>query len=171
MDITVYTSPTCTYCHQVKRFLSERGIDFIERDVSMDRSAAQEMMEISHQMGVPVTVVDGQVVVGFNRQQLEQLIVSTGQPIHFGVKAADADKIAKQLDMAAVSGAYIGTVKASSLAERAGLRTGDIIIDLNSTSISGIDTLQKSFARLKKGSHLKITYLRCGQKKQTQVII
>ncbi len=171
MGVTVYTSPTCTYCHQVKRFLSEQGIDFIERDVSMDRSAAQDMVDISHQMGVPVTVIDGQVVVGFNRQRLEQLIVSAGQPIHFGVKAVNADRIANQSNVANISGAYIGTVKASSLAERAGLCTGDIITGLNSTTISGIDSLQKIIAHLKKGSHLKITYLRGGRKKQTQVII
>jgi putative serine protease PepD len=137
----------------------------------MDRAAAQEMVDISHQMGVPVTVIDGQVVVGFNRQRLEQLIVSAGQPIHFGIKAADADKIANQLNVANISGAYIGTVKTSSLAEQAGLRTGDIVTGLNSTTISGTDSLQKTIAHLKKGSHLKITYLRDGYKKQTQVII
>ena len=57
MNVTVYTTPTCHYCHQVKQFLSQRGIKFTEHDVSVDRAAAAEMVSKSGQMGVPVITV------------------------------------------------------------------------------------------------------------------
>jgi glutaredoxin 3 len=74
MEIIVYTTPTCPYCHQVKHFLSERGVKFTERDVSVDRAAATEMIQKTGQRGVPVITIDGQVVVGFDRARLEQLL-------------------------------------------------------------------------------------------------
>lgn len=74
INIRIYTTPTCGYCHQAKRFLSERGVKFTEYDVSRDRAAADEMVRMTGQMGVPVIVVDGQVVVGFDRTRLEHLL-------------------------------------------------------------------------------------------------
>ena len=56
----------------VKDFLSQKGISYEERDVSRNRSYAQELVNNTGQMGVPVTVFDGQVVVGFDRSKLEE---------------------------------------------------------------------------------------------------
>jgi glutaredoxin len=53
----------------VKEFLSQRGIGFKEYDVSRDPSAAQELVRSTGQMGVPVTVINGQAIVGFDRSQ------------------------------------------------------------------------------------------------------
>ena len=78
MDVKVYTTPTCGYCHQVKKFLSERGVKYAEYDVSRDRAAADEMVRLTGQMGVPVILVDGQVVVGFDRARLEHLLSKNG---------------------------------------------------------------------------------------------
>ena len=61
MNVDIYTSPTCGYCHQAKAFLSERGVKFTEYDISRDRTAADEIVRLTGQMGVPVIVVDGQV--------------------------------------------------------------------------------------------------------------
>ncbi|MBI2224175.1 MAG: glutaredoxin family protein [Betaproteobacteria bacterium] len=66
-QITVYTMPTCGYCRQVKRFLTERGVEYREVDVSADEKAALEMVERTGQLGVPVIDVGGTLVVGFNR--------------------------------------------------------------------------------------------------------
>ena len=79
MDVKVYTSPTCGYCHQVKRYLSERGVEFTERDISVDRAAAEDMIRQTGQTGVPVIVVDGEAVVGFDRPRLDQLLAGGEQ--------------------------------------------------------------------------------------------
>jgi glutaredoxin-like YruB-family protein len=67
MNVVVYTTPTCPYCHQAKGFLSQRGVKFTEYDVSMDRAAADEVIRKSGRMEVPVITIDDQVVVGFDR--------------------------------------------------------------------------------------------------------
>ncbi len=73
-QVTVYTTPTCGYCHQVKRFLKEHGLQYREVDVANDEAAAIAMVERTGQYGVPVVDVDGTLVVGFNRPRLEQLL-------------------------------------------------------------------------------------------------
>ena len=70
MDVTVYTTPTCPYCHQVKQYLTQRSIAFREVDVSRDQAAAAEMVRQTGQQGVPVTVIDGQTVVGLDYPML-----------------------------------------------------------------------------------------------------
>jgi glutaredoxin 3 len=71
-NVTIYTLDTCPYCHQAKEFLSQQGIDYQEIDVGRDRDGAYEMMAISGQKGVPVIVIDGDVIVGFDREILEE---------------------------------------------------------------------------------------------------
>jgi len=73
-QVIVYSTPTCPYCHAAKGFLSEHNIPFEEVDVSLDQARAQEMVQKSGQMGVPVIDVDGQVMVGFNKAKLAQLV-------------------------------------------------------------------------------------------------
>ena len=57
-----------------KEYLSQKGIDFIAHDVSVDREKAREMVEKSGQMGVPVIIIGNDIIVGFNRSKLEQLL-------------------------------------------------------------------------------------------------
>lgn len=73
-NVVVYSTPTCPYCHQVKDFLRQKGVSFTEYNVATDREARDAMMRKSGQMGVPVIDIDGAIVVGFNRGQLEQLL-------------------------------------------------------------------------------------------------
>jgi glutaredoxin 3 len=61
MGAIVYTSPTCPYCKMVKDFLSQGGISFEERDVSRNPSYAQELVRSTGQMGVPVTIINGEI--------------------------------------------------------------------------------------------------------------
>jgi glutaredoxin 3 len=63
--VTVYSTPTCPYCTMVKTFLKEQNIDFDDVDVSKDRQRAIDMVKKSGQSGVPVTEVNGRMVVGF----------------------------------------------------------------------------------------------------------
>ena len=74
--VVIYTTPTCPYCHQAKSFLAERGVAFTDKDVAVDREARDEMVKKSGQLGVPVIEVDGNIVVGFNRGKLDELLAS-----------------------------------------------------------------------------------------------
>ena len=73
-NVTVYSTPTCPYCHQVKEYLTARGAPFTEHNVATDLDARNNMVQRSGQLGVPVIEVDGQIVVGFNRAKLEELL-------------------------------------------------------------------------------------------------
>ncbi len=73
-EVKVYTTPTCPWCMRVKQFLDERGIPYEEYDVAADAARAEEMIQKSGQMGVPVIEVDGEIVVGFDRSRLEELL-------------------------------------------------------------------------------------------------
>jgi glutaredoxin 3 len=75
MDIKVYSTPTCPYCHMAKDYLKSKQVDFTAIDVSADRAGLDEMVKVSKQMGVPVIVVDGKVVVGFDKTKIDSLIV------------------------------------------------------------------------------------------------
>jgi len=73
-EVTVYTSPICSWCEAVKDYLRAREIDFEEVDVSADMDRAQEMVERSGQYGVPVIDIDGEMVIGFNRPRIDALL-------------------------------------------------------------------------------------------------
>jgi len=72
--VTVYSTPTCPYCTMAKDFLKENKIEFEDVDVSNDQKRAQEMVEKSGQMGVPVIDVDGEIIVGFDKEKLEKAL-------------------------------------------------------------------------------------------------
>jgi len=74
MKIKVYSTPACPYCYALKDFLRENKIEFEDIDVSADSQAAEEMIKKSGQMGVPVTEIDGKIVVGFDKEKLEKLL-------------------------------------------------------------------------------------------------
>ncbi len=70
--IIVYSTPTCPYCSLVKDYLKGKKIEFEEKDVSNDREAARDMIEKSGQMGVPQIDINGKIIVGFNRDAIDE---------------------------------------------------------------------------------------------------
>ena len=72
--VTVYSTPTCPYCHAAKEFLKENKIEFKDIDVSKDQSAAQEMIEKSGQMGVPVLDINGTIIVGYDKEAIKKAL-------------------------------------------------------------------------------------------------
>ncbi len=173
MNVTVYSTPTCPYCHQVKAYLSQRGVEFTEYDVSVDRTAAKEMIRKSGQMGVPVITIDDQVVVGFDRARLEQLLAhgGNGQRPHFGLQIADARKVAERVGLVPAGGAFVGKVAPSSLGEKAGLRQGDIITEINSQPIHNADELEDALSTLATGSRVVIAFLRNQKAHKSEIAI
>ncbi|MBN1986662.1 MAG: NrdH-redoxin [Prolixibacteraceae bacterium] len=73
-NVTVYTTPTCTWCNTIKRHLQEHGIRYREVDVSRDQKAAEEMVKRSGQQGVPQTDINGEIIVGFDRNRINMLL-------------------------------------------------------------------------------------------------
>ena len=73
-NVTIYTTPTCVYCKMTKAFFKENNVQYEEKDVSADRTAADEMIQKSGQMGVPVIDIDGQILTGFDKEGLSRLL-------------------------------------------------------------------------------------------------
>ena len=73
-QVKVFSTPICPYCFTLKEFLKEHNIEFEDIDVSQNQEAAREMVEKTGQMGVPVLEVDGEFVVGFNRERITKLL-------------------------------------------------------------------------------------------------
>lgn len=71
--VVVYSTPTCPYCIMAKNFFKDNKVEFEDVDVAVDRVRAQEMVDKSGQMGVPVIDIDGKIVVGFQPKVFEQL--------------------------------------------------------------------------------------------------
>jgi glutaredoxin 3 len=69
-SVKVYSTPTCPYCIRVKEYLKDHAVVFEAVDVSSDRAGLQEMMRVSGQMGVPVIVIDNEVIVGFDQARI-----------------------------------------------------------------------------------------------------
>jgi len=75
-NVTVYSTPTCTWCNTLKSYLRERKIQFRDIDVSADQKAAGQMVNKSGQQGVPQTDIDGHVIVGFDKKKIDSLLES-----------------------------------------------------------------------------------------------
>lgn len=73
-EVKVYSTPTCPWCTRAKDYLKSAEVEFEDVDVSVDIESAREMVKISGQMGVPVLSIDGNVVVGFDRKKIDELL-------------------------------------------------------------------------------------------------
>ncbi len=73
-NVKIYTTPTCVYCRMTKDFFQKHNVQYEEYNVVNDEKAREEMIEKSHQLGVPVIDVEGEIFVGFNRPELERTL-------------------------------------------------------------------------------------------------
>ncbi len=72
--ITVFSTPTCPWCHKVKEYLSENKFEYTDINVAFDRESAIQMVSRSGEMGVPQLWINGRVVVGFNKPLIDELL-------------------------------------------------------------------------------------------------
>lgn len=72
--IKVYSTPTCAYCETLKEYFKKHNIEFEGVDVSQDKKALKEMVDKSGQMGVPVIDIDGEIIIGFNKEKITELL-------------------------------------------------------------------------------------------------
>jgi S1-C subfamily serine protease len=150
----------------VKEYLSQRSIPFREVDVSQDPAAAAEMVRVSGQQGVPVTTVDGTVIVGYDRPRLDEALAQAQRP-RLGAAVADAAEMAGQGRTTVRQGAYVGRVSAGGAAASAGLQAGDVIVALAGQPINSALYLERLMAGVRRGHSLPLTYIRDGEQIQT----
>lgn len=132
LSIVVYTTPTCGFCFQLKNYLRQRGIPFTEYDISQDPRRAAEMVRLSGQQGVPVSVVDGQAVLGADISRINQLLAQRShRPPRLGIAIAEASRIAAKRGIQLPDGAYVGRVNPASPAALSDVRVGDVIVELD----------------------------------------
>ncbi len=72
--VIVYSTPTCPYCDLAKRYLREKGVEYIDYNVAADREKAKEMYMKSGQLGVPVLDINGTIIVGFNKAAIDKAL-------------------------------------------------------------------------------------------------
>ncbi|MBL8968119.1 MAG: glutathione S-transferase N-terminal domain-containing protein [Spirochaetaceae bacterium] len=74
MSVTIYTTPSCSYCRIAKDYLRKKGVSFTEYNVAADPRRADEMVRKTGQMGVPVLDVNGRIILGFNEAAIESAL-------------------------------------------------------------------------------------------------
>ena len=74
MAVTLYSTPTCGYCTKAKQYFRENRSPFKEHNIAQDLRRADEMMKKSGQMGVPVIDINGKVIIGFNKPEIERAL-------------------------------------------------------------------------------------------------
>lgn len=72
-DVVVFSSNTCPYCVSAKEYLDEKGVSYTEKNIQTDKVARKELMDMGH-MGVPLILIDGEEVVGFDKDKIDQLL-------------------------------------------------------------------------------------------------
>ncbi len=73
-EVKIFTTPSCVYCKMTKAFFEKNSVQYKEFNVASDIKAREEMIAKSGQLGVPVTLVDGEIVIGFDQEKLSYLL-------------------------------------------------------------------------------------------------
>jgi glutaredoxin-like YruB-family protein len=72
--IRIFSTPSCPYCVTLKEYLKEKNIEFEDINVAVDAQAREEMINKTQQMGVPVAEIDGEIVIGFDKEKIVSLL-------------------------------------------------------------------------------------------------
>lgn len=72
--VQIYSTPTCSYCHMAKEFFKKNNVSFEDFNVATDMEKRKEMVEKSGQMGVPVILIDDELIVGFDKAKISGLL-------------------------------------------------------------------------------------------------
>jgi glutaredoxin-like YruB-family protein len=74
MTVQIYTTPACKWCKMLKEYLDANNVSYQNFDVSRDKYSALEMIKKSGQSAVPVIDIDNNIIVGFEKEQLDKLL-------------------------------------------------------------------------------------------------
>ncbi len=73
-NVTIYSTPSCHFCQMAKEFFKENNVAYTEHDVASDMEKRKEMVEKSGQLGVPVILIENDLIVGFDKQKISSLL-------------------------------------------------------------------------------------------------
>jgi len=76
MNVKIYTTKTCPWCKKTKEYLNQKNVSYGTVDVGENKEAANEMIEKSDQMGVPVTDINGTIIVGFDKDAIDKALAA-----------------------------------------------------------------------------------------------
>ena len=76
MSVKIYTTKTCMWCKKTKGYLNEKNVEYEAVDVGADQKAANEMMEKSGQMSVPVIDINGTIIIGFDKDAIDKALAA-----------------------------------------------------------------------------------------------
>lgn len=166
--VTVYSTDTCPWCDRAKTYLKANNVPFVEKNVAQDYNAAVEMVRRSGQQGVPVITTDDDVILGFDQARLAKLVERYSAPrrLPLGLMAADAEAFLKKRSELAekypegVKGVYVGETKPNSVAAKAGLKSGDIIVAAAGKRVNDLRALDKLVDTLKAGESMSLRFYR-----------
>lgn len=74
VKVRLFITPSCPYCYTLKEFLKEKNIEFEEIDVFQDEKAKEEMIKKSGKMEVPIIEINGEIVIGFDKEKICKLL-------------------------------------------------------------------------------------------------
>ena len=73
-DVTIYSTPTCHFCQMAKEFFKANSVVYTEYNVAADQEKRKELVDKSGQLGVPVIIIGNDLVVGFNKPKIAELL-------------------------------------------------------------------------------------------------
>jgi len=73
-NVTIYSTPSCHFCHMAKEYFKANSVAYTEHDVAADAEQRKAMIDKSGQMGVPVIIIDNELVIGFNKPIIAKLL-------------------------------------------------------------------------------------------------
>ncbi|MDZ7725961.1 MAG: glutaredoxin domain-containing protein [Candidatus Campbellbacteria bacterium] len=73
-NVTIYSTPSCHFCHAAKEFFKENNVEFTDHDVATDVAKREEMIQRSGQMGVPVIFIGEEMIIGFDEGRIRSLL-------------------------------------------------------------------------------------------------
>lgn len=162
--VTVYTTNTCPWCVRAKDFLKQKGVPFQEKNVERDPLAARELMQQTGQMGVPVITAGSEVIVGFDRGRLEQLAKRyAAAPAEDAVPPPPPPKIGLRVKDGS-GGALVDTVRPGLPADAAGVRSGDLVTEINGRTVRSAADLEQALATLTAGQTVAFDLRRDGRR-------
>jgi S1-C subfamily serine protease len=131
-------------------------VEFREIDVSRDQQAAQDLVRRTGQLGVPVIADAQEAIVGFDLPRLQRMAARHTRPPGLGLRVKDAPD---------GPGAYVGSVRSGSTAERAGVQAGDVVEELSGAPVNNAADVERIAAQRRPGQPTSITVRRGGEQR------
>ncbi len=73
-NVTIYSTPSCHFCHMAKDYFKEKGVAYTEYNVASDIEKRKEMVDKSGQMGVPVIIIGDEIIIGFDKPRIDKAL-------------------------------------------------------------------------------------------------